>query len=523
MFAREAKENETLSAFLQNVVLLKNDCEKGEGVDLAKRYEVRVYPTFAMVDGAGEVTDRWAGYAGVDGFIAQVEAALADRSTIAAKKTRFQAAPTLALAQSLAQHAESVFANVEAVDYYRKAMALDPSLTAGLREKVFMSMFYGLRGGDFTNEQLLAEGDAILADPAVTVHQAMQVAGVVKRVASSAEYVPFLRRSLEIVARPVDDPELTEDADFYRRQLAIDEALLIHEDRPLALRLRREAMDPGWQDDPAQLNRFAWWCLQNELNLAEAYELAVKAAGLATSDGDRANILDTAAQIAFKRGDIERAIEHQQEAVDLLPTRESLKRNLATFEAARDQAGSLVEPKTKTVFAERVTVAHGGKSATLVATGVGLRTRTIMKVDIYTIASYVCETADLAALAAGADGAASGLVTLDLPKRIQMEVRRDVGRDRLIGGLTSSIADDAARNPELQADLDRFVGLFDRDARKGDRIVFDYVPELGLVASVNGDVLGTITGTAMMRALWKVWLGEKPIDAGLKRDLVARV
>ena len=109
------------------MVLLLNDCEKGEGLDLAKKYEVRVYPTYAMVDHTGEVTDRWAGYAGVDGFIAQVDAALADRSTITAKKERFQSEPDLALALALAQHAEAIFASTEAVDYYRKAMALDRS------------------------------------------------------------------------------------------------------------------------------------------------------------------------------------------------------------------------------------------------------------------------------------------------------------------------------------------------------------------------------------------------------------
>ncbi len=99
------------------MVLLLNDCEKGAGVDLAKKYNVRVYPTFAMVDDAGEVTARWAGYEGVARFIAQVDAARADMSTIAAKKQRFADEPTLPLALALAQHAEAVFAAGEAVEY----------------------------------------------------------------------------------------------------------------------------------------------------------------------------------------------------------------------------------------------------------------------------------------------------------------------------------------------------------------------------------------------------------------------
>ena len=36
MFAREASEDPKLKAYLESVILLKNDCEKGAGIDLAK-------------------------------------------------------------------------------------------------------------------------------------------------------------------------------------------------------------------------------------------------------------------------------------------------------------------------------------------------------------------------------------------------------------------------------------------------------------------------------------------------------
>ena len=52
--------------------------------------------------------------------------------------------PTLALAHSLARYSEAVFANTEAVAYYRQAMAMDPDHAGDLRGKVFMAMVHRL-------------------------------------------------------------------------------------------------------------------------------------------------------------------------------------------------------------------------------------------------------------------------------------------------------------------------------------------------------------------------------------------
>jgi len=310
---------------------LKNDCEKGAGVDLAKKYEVKVYPTFAMVNEAGEVTDRWAGYGGVEPFIAQVDAARADRSTIAQKKEDFAQRPTLALARSLAQYSEAVFASTDAVDYYRKILALDPASASDTRAKVFMAMYYGVRTGQFTSSQLLAEGEAILNDPAADVESVLMVTSVARQAAPPEDYVPILKQALAATDRATD-PRIQ----GYRRELKVDEALLIQKDKPRALALKRETLVEGWQDDPAELNSFAWWCFENDLNLDEAYTLALKGAGLATEAGDKANILDTAAEIAFKLGRVDQAIEHETEAVKLAPDRAALQKTLERFQAAKD-------------------------------------------------------------------------------------------------------------------------------------------------------------------------------------------
>lgn len=313
------------------MILLYNDCEKGEGVDLASKYAVRVYPTFAMVDHDGAVTDRWAGYPGVDGFIELVDAALADPRPIDQKRDAFAAEPTLALALSLGRHSEAVFASQDAVRYYREAMAMDPASADDLRGKVFLAMFYGIRGEDFTADEVVAEGQAILASPGVDPSTAITVAAVTRRLADPEQFKPVLRAALAATEGA------TGDMAEARRDLEVDAALLLDDDPDRALTLKRATMPDGWRDDPSALNSFAWWCFENDLNLDEAQQLALRGVELAADDGERANILDTAAEIAFKRGDVDRAIELQTRAVSLAPDREGLKKTLERFE---EHAGS---------------------------------------------------------------------------------------------------------------------------------------------------------------------------------------
>jgi thioredoxin-related protein len=45
-----------------NFVNAKIDMEKGEGIDIAKKYDVKVFPTYLFIDGNGELVHRTVGY-----------------------------------------------------------------------------------------------------------------------------------------------------------------------------------------------------------------------------------------------------------------------------------------------------------------------------------------------------------------------------------------------------------------------------------------------------------------------------
>ena len=53
-----------------------------------------------------------------------------------------------------------------------------------------------------------------------------------------------------------------------------------------------------------------------------------------------------------------------------------------------------------------------------------------------------------------------------------------------------------------------------------DVINIDYLPGTGTQISLNGRSLGTIAGVDFNRALLKIWLGNVPVQADLKKAML---
>ena len=180
-------------------------------------------------------------------------------------------------------------------------------------------------------------------------------------------------------------------------------------------------------------------------------------------------------------------------------------------------AAAITEPKTDTTYPDTITVECDSQQVELAATGVGLREKTFLKVDVYTIVSYVKVGADL-----GQDKGA-GLLALDAPKRLQMNLRRSFSREKLINAFVETIEKNYKDMTPFAEDMATFEGYWTRDARDGDVIVFTWCPGTGLTTTLNGEVSGVITNPAFMEALWSVWFGRKPASDGLKKDLLSAV
>lgn len=76
--------------FNPKFISVKFDMEKGEGIDIAKKYDVKMFPTFLILDAKGEEINRVVGKAGAEEFIEKVKVALNPDNSMAKLKAAYE-------------------------------------------------------------------------------------------------------------------------------------------------------------------------------------------------------------------------------------------------------------------------------------------------------------------------------------------------------------------------------------------------------------------------------------------------
>ena len=99
-------------------------------------------------------------------------------------------------------------------------------------------------------------------------------------------------------------------------------------------------MPAGWESDAGGLNGFAGWCYENKINLEEAGKLARKGAALASPGAEKAEILDTAAEICNLLGNCDDAVLLAEQAAKEDPKSEHYAKQLKRFAEIRDKKKS---------------------------------------------------------------------------------------------------------------------------------------------------------------------------------------
>lgn len=188
---------------------------------------------------------------------------------------------------------------------------------------------------------------------------------------------------------------------------------------------------------------------------------------------------------------------------------------LAAFVAAVVALGPTEPASAQAVVVEGAryesTVLLGGER--LVLNGVGVRRRFVF--DIYAGGLYVPQRASRT----------EELVTQPGPKRVALRFLRDVDGELFVtslhNGLKANHSETELARWKPQVDtLTRTIQTIAL-ARRGDSVNFEYTPEDGTRVTVNGVTRGPlIPGADFYAAVLRVWLGETPADAGLKKGML---
>lgn len=139
----------------------------------------------------------------------------------------------------------------------------------------------------------------------------------------------------------------------------------------------------------------------------------------------------------------------------------------------------------------------------------GIGSKTYIFIKVFVAGLYV------------APDAGARAVSDDIAKRLEVAYLYPVPGRKL--------AVETRRRIQLNTTAQEFMAIKDRvdvmdryfvDLKPGDRYALTYIPGVGTLFSLNGNIAGTIPGYDFAKALFSVWIGEKPINPSLKEALL---
>lgn len=296
--ARTYSDQKVAAYINDHVVPIKIDAEKGEGIDIAKKYGVAAYPTIVFIHSNGEEIDRILGYVQAEPFLKTVTDYVNGVNTIGTMLTDVKSKPDdpelrYALASKFMERNNSA----AAIEHFKKLLELDPTNSLGHNEEAEYNV-------------------------AVATFKASKDPGPVEAFTAKYPKSEMVRSALYTLWRSYTKAKDGEHARKYFTQYI--------EKNP---------------NDAGMMNNYAWGCAENGINLDHAADVAKKAVELSTKDADKASYLDTYATVEFARGNTDKAIALEQQALDLLKNVPGAKltgyeKSMAKFKSGKKATGA---------------------------------------------------------------------------------------------------------------------------------------------------------------------------------------
>lgn len=151
-------------------------------------------------------------------------------------------------------------------------------------------------------------------------------------------------------------------------------------------------------------------------------------------------------------------------------------------------------------------------SAQLIKNGFGERSK--MFLSLYEGALYLqTKTTDAAAI-----------IAADEPMAFRIKINsKFVSQEKLVAALQEGFTASTGGNTSgIAGEIQQFRACFADPVKVNDVFVLQYVPNSGVTVYKNGTPRGTIAGIDFKKAMFGIWLGNNPVDAGLKTKLVGR-
>ena len=116
------------------------------------------------------------------------------------------------------------------------------------------------------------------------------------------------------------------------------------------------------------------------------------------------------------------------------------------------------------------------------------------------------------------------IMDADKPMAIRMHfVYSEVSSKKLVDAWNEGFLNGTGGNiASIKTEIDTFNACFSQEAKKNDIYDIIYIPEQGIGVYIKGELKGTIKGLDFKKAVFSIWLGEKPADAKLKKRMLGQ-
>lgn len=118
---------------------------------------------------------------------------------------------------------------------------------------------------------------------------------------------------------------------------------------------------------------------------------------------------------------------------------------------------------------------------------------------------------------------AKDVIIANEPMAIKLHmVSKMITSDRMIDAVNEGFENATGGNTEkISAEIEKFKSFFAEKINKGDVFDLVYLPETGVIVYKNEKELGAIPGMKFKRALFGIWLSDKPADEDLKKGMLS--
>jgi len=270
---------------------MKVDAEKGDGVDLAKQYNVHGYPTVVFVQNDGKEIDRIVGYLPPKSFLDELKRIDGGEDTY------------ISLVKQVKETPQDVDVLIK---YANKLQDRQPYSEEGRKTWQLISSLSKPETKEHTEAQFR-----------VAQFQSVQE----KSSKPLKEYI-------------ADNPESPYLINAYTNLVGIQKGLGNKEAEASAYKKAVEVAEKQNELTPNLLNGYAWRMTELELNLKDALTRAKQAVEM-VQDKDpqsQAQIMDTEAEVLWKSGKADKAIEVMNQCIELQPTDDYYQKQLAKFQ-----------------------------------------------------------------------------------------------------------------------------------------------------------------------------------------------